>query len=148
MIQDVLAMLYPWLKVAHIVAVISWMAGLFYLPRLFVHHAERAEVGTDMSETFKMMEMKLYRVIMVPAMVATWLFGLALLAVPGVYGPWFLAKLVAVIAMTVFHVWLNRCRKSFLEDANIRSGRSYRIANEVPTVLMVVIVILVVVKPF
>lgn len=101
-----------------------------------------------MAETFKMMEMKLYRVIMTPAMIATWLFGLLLLAVPGVLGAWFWPKLAAVVAMTIFHDWLNRRRLDFLADKNTRTGRTYRFANEVPTLLMLFIVIIVVVKPF
>ena len=148
MLMDLVLGAYPWIKAGHIVSVISWMAGLFYLPRLFVHHAERAVPGSEMSETFKMMEMKLYRVIMTPAMMATWIFGLMLAAMPGIVGGWFVAKFVAVLAMTIFHVWLNKCRKEFLADTNTRSGRTYRFANEIPTVLMLVIVVLVVVKPF
>ncbi|WP_316013371.1 protoporphyrinogen oxidase HemJ [Roseobacter sp. HKCCA0434] len=148
MFETALSLAYPWLKAGHVISVISWMAGLFYLPRLFVHHAERAEIGSEMSETFKMMEMKLYRVIMTPAMMATWLFGLSLVAIPGVVGWWFAPKFIAVVAMTWFHVWLNARRKEFLADANSRTGRTYRYMNEVPTVLMIVIVVVVFVKPF
>ncbi len=148
MIQDLLGIAYPWLKAAHVISVISWMAGIFYLPRLFVHHAESGEVGSDVSETFKMMEMKLYSVIMTPAMIATWTFGILLAAIPGVLGWWFLPKFIAVLIMTGFHAWLNGRRKEFLEDRNTRSGRTYRFANEIPTVLMVIIVIAVIVKPF
>lgn len=148
MFQDLLGIAYPWLKAAHLIAVISWMAGLFYLPRLFVHHAERARPGSEMSETFKMMEMKLYSVIMTPAMIGTWVFGLSLAAIPGVIGWWFLPKFIAVIAMSGFHGWLNKRRKDFLADANTKSGRTYRYANEIPTLLMVVIVVMVIVKPF
>ena len=146
---DLLLTLYPWVKALHIVAVISWMAALFYLPRLFVHHVERAPIGSDTSETFKMMEMKLHRVIMNPAMMVTWVAGLTLAIMPGVAsGGWFIVKFLAVIAMTVFHVWLGKQRKAFLADANTHSGKTYRIANEIPTVLMLIIVIMVVVKPF
>jgi len=148
MIENLISAAYPWIKAGHLIAVISWMAGLFYLPRLFVHHAERAVTGSDMSETFKMMEMKLYSVIMTPAMIGTWVFGLLLASIPGVLGWWFLPKLIAVLAMTGFHGWLNARRKEFLADTNTRSGRTYRFANEVPTLLMVIIVVMVIVKPF
>lgn len=144
--------IYLWVKAFHIMAVIAWMAGLFYLPRLFVHHVERAEPGSALSETFIMMEAKLLRVIMNPAMIATWVLGLVLVATPGIVdfsgSGWFHVKFLMVIGMTGFHMWLARCRKDFAADRNARSGRTYRIMNEVPTVLMVVIVIMVVVKPF
>ncbi len=147
-----LSELYPWIKALHIMSMIAWMAGLFYLPRLFVHHAERAEIGSELSETFKMMEMKLLRVIMNPAMIATWIFGLLLIATPGVVDfssdIWFHVKLTCVIAMTVFHMWLAKQRKAFAADQNMVSGRAYRFMNEVPTLLMIVIVVCVVVKPF
>lgn len=147
--MDMMLVLYPWVKALHVVAVISWMAALFYLPRLFVHHAERAPVGSDMSETFKMMEMKLHRVIMNPAMMVTWAAGLFLAAMPGVAsGGWFIVKFIAVLAMTGFHIWLGKQRKAFLADDVKHTGRTYRIANEVPTVLMLIIVIMVIVKPF
>ena len=148
MIENLISAAYPWIKAGHLIAVISWMAGLFYLPRLFVHHAERAVTGSDMSETFKMMEMKLYSVIMTPAMIGTWVLGLLLASIPGVLGWWFLPKFIAVLAMTGFHGWLNARRKEFLADTNTRSGRTYRFANEVPTLLMVIIVVMVIVKPF
>ena len=144
--------IYVWAKAGHVMAVIAWMAGLFYLPRLFVHHAERAPVGSETSEIFKMMEAKLLRVIMNPAMIAAWVFGLVMVLTPGaidlVGDHWFHLKFLAVVAMTGFHMWLARCRRAFAEDRNIRSGRSYRIINEVPTVLMVIIVVMVMVKPF
>jgi putative membrane protein len=150
--MDWLLNLYPWTKAVHIMAVIAWMAGLFYLPRLFVHHAERAEPGSTMSETFKMMEVKLYRQIMNPAMIAVWVLGLLLVATPGVVDlrtdGWFHAKFLLVGVMTWYHHWCGRRRKEFAADRNTRSGRYYRIMNEVPTALMAGIVILVVVKPF
>ena len=131
---------------------IAWMAGLFYLPRLYVHHVERAEVGSEMSETFKMMERKLLRVIMNPAMIAAWVLGLLLVATPGVLSVWadgwFAVKFLMICLMTWFHHWLSLRRKEFEADQNTRTGRTYRLMNEVPTVLMVVIVIMVVVKPF
>lgn len=144
-----LAVGYPWIKAFHIVSVISWMAGLFYLPRLFVHHAERATGPGDLHETFVMMERKLLRVIMNPAMIATWAFGLLLVLTPGMVDwsftwPW--VKAAAVLAMTWFHHWLARRRKDFAVRRNTRDGRTYRIMNEVPTVLMLVIVFSVVIK--
>ena len=151
MISDILSMLYPWTKALHVVSVISWMAGLLYLPRMFVYHAERAAVGSEVSETFKVMEMKLLRLIMNPAMIATWLFGLTLAFTPGVVdwgAGWFSVKFAGIIAMTWFHHWLGLRRKEFLADANTRSGRAFRIMNEVPTLLMVLIVVMVIVKPF
>lgn len=149
--NDLLSMLYPWVTMLHIVSVISWMAGMFYLPRLFVYHAERGAVGTELHETFKVMELKLLKLIMNPAMIATWVFGLLLVMTPGVVDwgsgwPW--VKAVGVLAMSGMHGWLGARRKEFAAGLNTRSGRTYRLANEVPTVLMLVIVIMVVVKPF
>lgn len=149
--MDQLAPAYHWLKAFHIVSIVAWMAGLFYLPRLFVYHAERARPGSELSETLKVMEAKLLRVIMVPAMISSWAFGLLLLSVPGVveWGaiwPW--AKAAGVLALTALHLWLGRLQRDFAADANQRTGRFYRIANEVPTVLLLAIVVLVVVKPF
>jgi len=148
---DFLLSAYPWVKALHIASVISWMAGMFYLPRLFVYHAERARVGSEMSETFKVMERKLMRVIINPAMFATWGFGLMMVFTPGLIDwgqiwPWIKAALV--LALSGFHGWLSARRKEFERDKNTRSGRRYRLANEVPTVLMLVIVAMVVVKPF
>ena len=149
--SDLLSLLYPWIKALHIVAVMSWMAGMFYLPRLFVYHAERGAVGTEMHATFMVMERKLLKLIMTPAMIAAWLFGLLLVLTPGVVDwgsgwPW--VKVVAVLAMSSMHGWLETRRKEFAAGVNTRSGRTYRLVNEVPTVLMLVIVIMVVVKPF
>jgi putative membrane protein len=147
-LSEFLAGLYPWLKALHVIAVIAWMAGIFYLPRLFVYHAESAP-GSDKSETFKVMERRLLRAIMNPAMIATWVFGL-LVAFAGDWwaAPWLHAKLVLVLAMTGFHGWLARCRRDFEHDRNRYSARTYRIANELPTLVMILIVVLVVVKPF
>jgi len=141
-------MIYIWLKAAHIIAMVAWMAGLFYLPRLYVYHAD-AEVGSDKSETFKIMERRLLQVIMRPAMAATWVFGLALAWLGNWWSePWFIAKVCLVLVMSGFDGWLAaRCRE-FAADANTRPARTYRIANELPTLLLIVIVILVVVKPF
>lgn len=147
-LSEFLAGLYPWLKALHVIAVIAWMAGIFYLPRLFVYHAESVP-GSDKSETFKVMERRLLRAIMNPAMIATWVFGL-LVAFAGDWwaAPWLHAKLVLVLAMTGFHGWLARCRRDLEHDRNRYSARTYRIANELPTLVMILIVILVVVKPF
>lgn len=142
---------YPWTKTLHIVAMVTWMAGLFYLPRLFVYHSERAAEPGELSETFKVMELKLLRVIMNPAMIATWTFGLVLLATPGVIGWgaefWIYPKLAAVAALTWFHHWLGLRRKDFARDANTRSGRTFRLMNEIPTLLLLFIVAMVVVRP-
>ena len=139
---------YDWVKAFHIVAVIAWMAGIFYLPRLFVYHADAA-VGSDKSETFKVMERRLYTAIMTPAMIATWLAGVALATSGHLWTtPWFLAKVALVIAMTAFHVWLGRRLRDFAADKNARSARVYRMVNELPTLLVIAIVVLVVVRPF
>ena len=142
-------MLYPWIKALHVMAVIAWMAGLFYLPRLFVYHAERATPGGELDATLQIMELKLMRVIMAPAMITAWIAGVVMLA----YGAfdwgaiWSWAKLAAVLAMSWFHGWLSLRRKEFVAGTNRRSGRTYRMMNEVPTVLMVVIVVAVIVRP-
>ena len=148
--MDWLIPFYDWIKALHIVAVISWMAGMFYLPRLFVYHAERAVPGSELDETFQTMERKLLRVIMNPAMIVSWAAGLALIAMGGIdFGSvWGWMKILSVIAMTGMHGWLAAQRKVFARGANTRSGRSYRIANEVPTILMLLIVVAVVVRPF
>jgi len=148
--SDSLLAFYPWIKAFHIIAVMSWMAGMFYLPRLFVYHAERAAVGSDLDMTFQTMERKLLKVIMGPAMMASWFFGLLLIALGGFdFGAyWSWIKIISVIAMTGVHVWLSRCCKDFANGGNLRSGRYFRILNEVPTVLMFFIVIAVVVRPF
>ncbi len=142
--------LYPWVKALHVIAVIAWMAGLLYLPRLFVYHCEVPR-GSVESERFKVMERRLLKQIMTPAMIAVWVFGLMLVATPGVVdwsAGWWHVKLLLVILMSGFQGGLSRWRRDFLEDRNTRSQRFYRIANEIPTVLMVIIVIMVIVKPF
>ncbi len=137
-----------WLKALHIMAVIAWMAGLFYLPRLYVYHAD-AKPGSELSETFKVMEHRLLRVIMNPAMITVWITGPLLGWMQGVYGEgWFLAKMLLVVVMSGFHGTLSKWRKEFAADANTRPNKFYRLANEFPTVLMALIVILVIVKPF
>ncbi|MCR9087956.1 MAG: protoporphyrinogen oxidase HemJ [Rhodobacteraceae bacterium] len=151
MVLDFLSGVYPWTKALHLISVIAWMAGLFYLPRLFVYHVERVDTASDTDALFQVMEAKLLRLIMNPAMIAAWLFGLALIATPGVIdwgAVWPYTKFASVLGMTWFHHWLGLRRKDFLSGANTRSGRDYRLMNEVPTVLMVIIVISVIVKPF
>ena len=146
---DFLAEYYFWIKTLHILGVISWMAGLFYLPRLFVYHAEQVETGSKTDAMFQVMERRLLRGIMNPAMVATWAFGLALVFIPGLVSwdmvwPW--SKAISVIAMTWFHHWLGKRRKDFAGGQNRLSGRRYRMMNELPTLLLIVIVASVVVK--
>ena len=140
--------MYVWIKALHVIAVISWMAGMLYLPRLFVYHCE-AEKGSPQSETFKVMERRLLKGIINPAMILTWLAGLYLVWAGGWYlAPWFHAKFLLVLIMSALHGFLARYVKDFAADRNQRSQRFYRIINEVPTALMIGIVILVIVKPF
>ncbi|MDP4840727.1 MAG: protoporphyrinogen oxidase HemJ [Alphaproteobacteria bacterium] len=147
---DSLADHYLLFKAFHIVSVISWMAGLLYLPRLFMYHCE-AEKGSKQSETFKVMEYRLMKIIMMPAMLLSFLFGGILLLVPGVlerpFG-WFHGKFLAVLLLAGFHGVMGKWRKDFARDANRKSQSFFRIANEIPTVLMIIIVFLVVLKPF
>lgn len=145
-----LAHVYLWIKALHVISVIAWMAGMFYLPRLFVYHC-MVRPGTAESERLKVMERRLLKQIINPAMVATWAFGILLVLTPGVIDwsslwPW--VKLAAVLAMSGFHGNLAAWRRAFLEDRNTRPQRYYRIANEVPTLLMFIIVIMVIVRPF
>jgi putative membrane protein len=139
---------YPWIKALHVIAVIAWMAGMLYLPRLFVYHCE-AEAGSKQSETFKVMERRLLKAIINPAMIVTWLAGLYLAWAGHWYlSPWFHAKFVLVLVMSGVHGFLSRCVKDFAADRNTRDQKFYRIINEVPTILMIGIVVLVIVKPF
>lgn len=144
-----LADFYLWIKALHIMSVLAWMAGLFYLPRLYVHHVERAQSNQEMASVFEMMEVKLLRLIMNPSMIATWVFGLLLVGtrVVDFSAVWPYAKLVAILGMTWFHMWLAKHRKLLAAGSYQTTGRTYRMMNEVPTLLMVVIVISVVVKP-
>lgn len=140
--------LYLWIKALHIVAVIAWMAGILYLPRLFVYHCAAAP-GSDQSETFKVMERRLLRAIMNPAMVIVWITGPILVYLGEFWGePWFWAKFAFVCIITALHHAFGRHRKAFEAGRNTRSERYYRIVNEVPTVSMIAIVIFVVIKPF
>jgi putative membrane protein len=140
--------MYEWIKAFHVIAVIAWMAGMLYLPRLFVYHCD-AEVGSRESETFKMMEHRLLRYIINPAMIATWVLGLGLAWLGGFFtAGWLDAKLVMVLLLSGIHGMLSRWRRDFASDRNRHSQKFYRIINEIPTLLMIGIVILVVVKPF
>ena len=139
---------YLWVKALHVIAVISWMAGMLYLPRLLVYHCD-AEVGSKQSETFKVMERRLLRAIINPAMIVAWVLGLTLVWLGGWHtAPWMYAKFALVIALSGFHGMLVRYWRKFEADANTHSQKFYRIINEVPTVMMIGIVILVIVKPF
>lgn len=139
---------YLWIKAFHVIAVISWMAGLLYLPRLFIYHCE-VETGSLASEKFKVMERRLLKAIMAPAALITWGLGLWMAIIGGLFhDAWFHAKLSLVIAMSVCHVLMILWKNDFAADRNIRSQKFYRIANEIPTLLMIAIVLLVVLKPF
>lgn len=139
---------YPWAKAIHILAVISWMAGMLYLPRLLVYHAD-AEKGSVQSETFKVMERRLLRGIINPAMIATWMFGLWLAWKGfGFQGGWLHAKIGFVLLLSAVHGYLAGAVRKFAEDRNEKSAKHWRMINEIPTLLMIAIVILVVVKPF
>ena len=147
--DDLLAICYPWIKSAHVISVVAWMAGLFYLPRLFVYHVEQVEAGSTTDAMFQTMERRLLRGIMGPASVATWVFGLALVLTPGIVDwsevwPWI--KAACVVAMTWFQQWLGQRRKDFVSGSNQLTGRQYRMMNEVPTVLLIAIVLSVIVK--
>jgi putative membrane protein len=140
--------MYEWLKAFHVIAIIAWMAGMLYLPRLFVYHSA-ADVGSIQSETFKVMERRLLRAIMTPAMIVTWLLGLWLAWRGGWFAaPWLHAKFLLVFLLSGVHGMLSRFVKDFAADKRRKTAKFYRIINEVPTVLMILIVILVVVKPF
>lgn len=137
-----------WIKALHILAVIAWMAGMLYLPRLFVYHAG-ATVGTPQSETFKVMERRLLKGIMLPSMIITWAAGLWLAYSTFAFqGGWLHAKIALVVAMSGLHGYLSASARKFAEDRNVKSALHWRVMNEVPTVILVLIVILVVVKPF
>jgi putative membrane protein len=140
--------MYLWVKAFHVIAIIAWMAGMLYLPRLFIYHAG-VPADSAQSDTFKVMERRLLRAIMTPAMIATWLLGLYLAYDAGWFASgWLHAKLAAVIAMSALHGYFSGAVRAFAENRNTRSARHWRIMNEVPTALMIVIVILVIVKPF
>lgn len=152
--SDFLATYYPWIKALHVISVIAWMAGLFYLPRLYVYHVEglnRRGVprGSEMDQLFQKQERLLLRAIMNPAMISTWFFGGMMAGMPGMVdwsAPWAWTKAVCVLLMTGYHMYLARARKAFAAGDNRLSGRQWRLMNEIPTVLMVLIVISVIVK--
>jgi len=142
---------YLWIKAAHIISVICWMVGLFYLPRLFVYHVETSDIKSVQYNTFLIMEMNLLRYIMRPALVFSWTFGILLVFTPGVidwnlYWPWI--KLISLVMLTYYHCYLNITYKNFLSFNNVKFGRYFRFLNEVPTVLLIVIVLSVIIKPF
>ncbi|MEJ1979180.1 MAG: protoporphyrinogen oxidase HemJ [Acetobacteraceae bacterium] len=146
---DALAPFFLYTKSFHVIAVIAWMAGLFYLPRLYIYHCEVPR-GSDASERFKVMERRLLKQIMNPAMIATWTFGLLLVLTPGAVdwgAPWWHVKLACVVLMSGFHGAASKWRRQFLEDRNTKPQRFYRYANEVPTVLMIIIVIMAIAQP-
>ncbi len=140
--------MYLWLKALHIIAVISWMAGMLYLPRLFVYHTA-ATPGSEQSETFKVMERRLLKFIMTPAMIVTWLVGIVLVLETSAFAAgWFQVKFALVLAMTVMHALMTQWVRNFSLDRNRRTAKFYRIVNEIPTILMILIVLLATVKPF
>ena len=137
-----------WLKALHVIAIIAWMAGMLYLPRLFVYHAD-APKGSDVSETFKVMERRLLKAIVNPSMILVFLTGFTLVYLTGDWqAGWLQAKFILVLGLAGLHGYFARCVRTFAEDANERPARFYRVLNEAPTVLMILIVVLVVVKPF
>jgi len=146
---DFLLINYLWLKAFHIIAVISWMAGMLYLPRLYVYHTA-AKIGSEQSETFKIMERRLLRFIMNPAMILTWVFAILMIAAnPGLFeSGWMHVKMTLVILMSIVHMVFSKWRKNFATDKNTRDAKFYKIWNEAPTALMILIVIMAVAKPF
>lgn len=147
---DFLLNFYPWIKSLHVISVIAWMAGIFYLPRLFVYHIEEIEAGEKGDLLFQTMERRLLRAIMNPAMIGTWIFGLMMVFTPGIidwseWWPWIKAS--SVLAMTWFHHWLGYRRKELAAGTCKVTGRGFRLMNEVPTVLMIIIVIMVIARP-
>jgi putative membrane protein len=148
---DFLLTLYPWVKSLHVISVIAWMAGMFYLPRLYVYHTESVKKGSETDALFQLMERRLLKLIINPAMNATWLFGILLVLTPGVIdwsAVWPYTKFASVIALSGLHGMLSRFRKDFEAGRNTKSGRYFRLLNEVPTVLMVIIVVSVIARPF
>ena len=140
---------YLILKSLHLIAVISWMAGLLYLPRIFVYHSEN-NLKNEITSVFKIMEKRLYLYIMYPAMLLSWIFGLSIIHFQGVellQAKWFIYKIIAVLILTVYHFYLGYCLRIFNEDANTKSPKFFRIINEIPTVLLILIVFLAILKP-
>ncbi|WP_371155995.1 protoporphyrinogen oxidase HemJ [Jannaschia sp. 2305UL9-9] len=142
--------IYIWAKALHVISMVAWMAGIFYLPRLFVYHVERQASVPEMIPTLEIMERRLLKAIMTPAMIATWIFGLIMVGMGGFdwSAAWSWIKLAAVIAMSAFHMWCAKERKALAAGQSTVSGRGYRMMNEVPTILLIIIVIAVIVRPF
>ena len=143
--------IYPWVKALHVASVIAWMAGLLYLPRLYVYHRERVESGSDTHKLFGLMESRLLRIVTTPAMLAAWATGLVLVSIPGVFDwsaswPWI--KIAGVLTLTSFHFWLAAKRKELERGECATTGRQFRMLNELPAVLMLVIVAMVIARPF
>ena len=141
---------YPWIKALHLIAVVCWMAGLFYLPRLYFYHVTEGS-NPDITQLFSTMETRLLKIITTPAMLATWIFGIILMAMPGIVDwqmIWMWGKLASVLLLTVFHFWLASKRKELIAGTCQVSGKTFKLMNEIPTVLLIVIVVFVVVKPF
>jgi len=151
-LSDLLISLYPWVKVLHVFSVVSWMAGMLYLPRLFVYHAENGAAGSDLDRVFETMERRLLRGIMNPAMIGTWIFGVTLALTPGIVGwtteGWIYVKLAVVAFLTWFHHWLGYRRKDFARGENRVSPRRWRMLNEIPAVALLVILVMVIAQPF
>ncbi len=140
---------FMWYKAIHVICVISWMAAMFYMPRLFVYHT-RAEVGSEMDKTFQQMEYKLLKIIMTPSMILTYFFGILIAYIYGfvALGIWFHIKMTAVLGLTIFHGILAKWRKGFINGTNKHSEKFYRLINEIPPILMIIAVVMVIVKPF
>ena len=142
--------IYAWLKIFHLFSMVAWMVGLFYLPRIFVYHAEN-RYSADNNAVFKTMEYKLLHYIMIPAMISTWLFGISLYFITGFYEVnevWFLLKILAVVLLTIFTFWCRRITKKFKNDIELRSSKFFRYVNELPTLIFLVILVLVILRPF
>jgi putative membrane protein len=140
---------FMWYKAIHVISVISWMAAMFYMPRLFVYHT-RAKIGSEMDRTFQLMEHKLLKIIMTPSMILTYFFGILIAYIYGfvALGVWFHIKMTAVLGLTIFHGLLAKWRKDFINGNNNHSEKFYRLMNEIPPILMIIAVIMVIVKPF
>lgn len=140
---------FMWYKAIHVISVISWMAAMFYMPRLFVYHT-KADIGSEMDKTFQVMEYKLQKIIMTPAMITTYIFGIIIAYIYGfvALGVWFHIKMFAVLVLTAIHGMLSKWRKDFAVGQNKHSAKFYRIINEIPVIFMVIAVVMVIVKPF
>ncbi|MGX6960050.1 MAG: protoporphyrinogen oxidase HemJ [Rickettsia endosymbiont of Pentastiridius leporinus] len=144
-----MASYYLWFKSIHLISAICWIAGLLYLPRIYAYHS-KVKIGSEMDKTFQIMELRLLRIIMNPAMISTFIFGLINAYIYGfvALGVWFHVKILAVLVLVIFHGLLARWRKDFAKGKNLHSEKFYRVINEVPTICMIIAVIMVIVKPF